>query len=84
LLIQSIDGIAVGRKHIPGGGELLMAQDHAGRIASAPTEHGELRVFISYSRDEVDFADQLELAVLTRAAAFRQVDLNARMVAEIM
>jgi hypothetical protein len=31
--------------------------------ASAPTERGKLRIFISYSRDDLNFADQLETAL---------------------
>lgn len=30
---------------------------------SAPRERGKLRVFISYSRDDLDFADQLDIAL---------------------
>src|SRR5215510_3051648 len=30
---------------------------------SAPAESGKLRVFISYSRDDLDFADQLDIAL---------------------
>src|SRR5207245_61491 len=30
---------------------------------SAPGERGKLRVFISYSRDDLDFADQLDIAL---------------------
>src|SRR5258708_24896636 len=30
---------------------------------STPGDHGKLRVFISYSRDDLDFADQLDIAL---------------------
>jgi hypothetical protein len=31
--------------------------------ASAPARRGKLLVFISYSRDDLDFADQLDIAL---------------------
>jgi hypothetical protein len=43
-----------------------MADEHSAPhapLASAPPERGKLRVFISYSRDDLDFADQLDIAL---------------------
>jgi TIR domain len=44
------------------------AHDASGRASSgpagaAPSDKGKLRVFISYSREDLDFADQLAAAL---------------------
>jgi WD40 repeat protein len=67
LLLQKVRRMVGGwDQMLPGlGGGLMTVEQSAGPAASAAAQaaSGKLRVFISYSRDDLDFADQLDAAL---------------------
>jgi CHAT domain-containing protein/tetratricopeptide (TPR) repeat protein len=70
--------MSAGTKCCTGHWELMVREQGAGHAASvsAPSERGKLHVFISYSRDDLDFADELD-AILRIGGFDTSVDRQA-------